>query len=182
MANHSEIFKDLRLSVAGIIFLGTPNQGSDDARYEKLLAQATGRDTTLLESLTRNSQVLHEIAQDFETSYSNADLVCFYEEKHDLLGVKVRIACTHFPPLFHLKPYVLQIVDLQSASLNNKRSIYLTTDHSDLNKFHGFEDENFQLVLPEIQRMAQTAKISIESQFQSMPPSARSDILVFSAK
>ena len=176
MANHSDILKGLRLSIAGIIFLGTPHQGSDAAGYGKLLARATGRDTTLLESLTRNSQVLHEVAQDFETSYSNADLVCFYEEKHNLLGVKVRIACTHFFPLFHLKSYILQIVDLQSASLNNKRSIYLTTDHSGLNKFHGYEDENFQLVIPEIQRMAQTAQISIESQTESMSPSV---LLIF---
>ncbi len=89
MANHNEIFKNLRLSVAGIIFLGTPHQGSDAAGYGKLLARVTGCDTTLLESLTRHSQVLHEIAQDFETSYHTADIVCFYEEKHGLLGVKV---------------------------------------------------------------------------------------------
>lgn len=57
--------------------------------YGKWLAQATGRDTTLLESLTRNSQVLHEIGRDFETSYSNADLDCFYEENKSFLGVKV---------------------------------------------------------------------------------------------
>ena len=99
MANHSKNFNDLRLSVTGIVFLGTPHQGSDTAGYVKLLARATGRDTTLLESLTRNSQVLHELAHDFESSYSNADLVCFYEEKQDLLGVKVRIACTRFSAL-----------------------------------------------------------------------------------
>ncbi len=177
MANHSDTFKDLRLSVAGIIFLGTPHQGSDAAGYVKWLARATGRDKTLLESLTRNSQVLHVFAQDFETSYSNADLVCFYEEKHDLLGVKVRIACTRFSLLFHLKPYVLQVVDFQSASFNNKRSIYLTTDHSGLNKFQGFEDQNFQLVLPEIQRMVQAAQISTEGQFQCIPPSLPSNFL-----
>ncbi len=96
MANHNEIFKDLRLSVAGIVFLGTPHQGSDAAGYGKLLARVTGCDTTLLESLTRHSQALHEIAQDFETSYSNVDLVCFYEEKHGLLRVKVCIQ-EYFP-------------------------------------------------------------------------------------
>ena len=30
-----------------------------------------------------------EIAQDFETSYGNADLVCFFEENNGLGGVKV---------------------------------------------------------------------------------------------
>ena len=92
MANHSETFKDLKLSVVGIVFLGTPHQGSDAAEYGKLLARASGRDSTLLESLTRVSQVLHEIGRDFETSYNNTDLVCFYEENRSLLGVKV---CIH---------------------------------------------------------------------------------------
>lgn len=91
MANHNEIFKDLRLSVAGIVFLGTPHQGSDAAGYGKILTQVTVCNTTLLESLTRHSQVLHEIAQDFETSCHSTDIVCFYEEKHGLLGVKVCI-------------------------------------------------------------------------------------------
>ena len=89
MANHSELFRNLRLSVAGIVFLGTPHEGSGAARYGKWLARATGCDTTLLKSLTRNSQVLHEIAQDFETSYSNADLVCLFKENNGLGGVKV---------------------------------------------------------------------------------------------
>ena len=79
--------------------------------------------------------------------------------------------------LFYLKPYVLQVVDFQSASLNNKRSIYLTTDHSGLNKFHGLEDENFQLVLPEIQRMVQAAQTKVESKFQSMSSFVFSDLL-----
>ena len=102
MANHSEIFRDLRQSIVGIIFLGTPHQGSDAAGYGKLLAQVIGRDTTLLKSLTRNSQDFHEIAQDFETIYTDTDLVCFYEEKHGVFGVKVRIACIRFSLLFVL--------------------------------------------------------------------------------
>lgn len=125
----------------------------------------------MLQSLTRNSQVLNEIAQDFEKGYSNTDLVCFYEKNHGLLGVKVRIACIRFSRLFNRKTYILQFVDFQSASLNGKRSMYLSTDHSGLNKFHGFEDENFQLVLPEIQRMVQAAQITIESKVECMPPS-----------
>ena len=42
--------------------------------------------------LTRHSQALHEIVQDFETSYSDVDLVCFNEEKPGLLTIKV---CIH---------------------------------------------------------------------------------------
>lgn len=86
-----------------------------------------------------------------------------------------------FSLIFNLEPDILQFVDLQSASLNGKRSMYLSTDHSGLNKFHGLEDENFQLVLPEIQRMIQVAQITIANQFECNSPSIPSQVLVFSA-
>ena len=82
-----------------------------------------------------------------------------------------------FSLLFNLEPDILQFVDLQSASLNGKRSMYLSTDHSGLNKFHGLEDENFQLVLPEIQRMIQAAQITNANQFECNPPSVPSQVL-----
>ena len=41
----------------------------------------------------------------------------------------------------------------QSATLDGKRAMFLDTDHSGLNKFSGEHDENFVLVLPEIQRI-----------------------------
>ena len=177
MASHGERFRDLRLSLAGIIFLGTPHQGSDAAGYGKWLARVNGCDTTLLDSLTRNSQILDEVGQDFETGYSNIDIICFYEEKSRLLGVKV---CMHRSSLLMShKSYIFQLVDSQSASLNGKRSMYLTTDHSGLNKFYGLEDENFLLVLPEIQRIFQTAQIIIESQFSCMHSSISGHGLVF---
>ena len=54
--------------------------------YGVWLAQALGHDKTLLESLRNNSPALYEIAQDFEASYSNADIVCFYEDKDASYG------------------------------------------------------------------------------------------------
>lgn len=78
----------------------------------------------------------------------------------------------------HLKPDVLQFVDFHSASLNGKRSMYLTTDHSGLNKIHGLDDENFQLLLPEIQRMADAAEMTIEGRFKSMKSSNPPHLLV----
>ena len=90
LADHGDTFRDIRLSVsmAGIIFLGTPHQGSDAAVYGIWLAQAVGHDKTLLESLRRNSSVLYDIARDFEASYGydNADIVCFYESKNASYG------------------------------------------------------------------------------------------------
>ncbi len=87
LADHGNIFRDIRLSMAGIIFLGTPHQGSNAAGYGVWLARAAGRDTKLLESLKRNSATLYDIASDFEKSYGpEADLVCFYENGDALYG------------------------------------------------------------------------------------------------
>lgn len=86
LADHGNTFRDIRLSTAGIIFLGTPHQGSEAAVYGVWLAHVAGHDKTLLESLRRNSPALHDIARDFEASYSNADIVCFYEDKDASYG------------------------------------------------------------------------------------------------
>ena len=86
LADHGHTFRDIRFSMAGIIFLGTPHQGSEAAEYGVWLTQAARHDKTLLKSLKRNSLALHAIARDFEASYSNADIVCFYENKDASYG------------------------------------------------------------------------------------------------
>lgn len=89
MANHGDIFKDIRIATAGIIFLGTPHHGSSAAEFGVWLARALGNDTTLLESLKRNSPTLLEVAQDFDACYTNVDIVCFYEKKDGPIGIQV---------------------------------------------------------------------------------------------
>lgn len=81
LADHGEDFKDIRLSTAGIVFLGTPHQGSDAAVYGVWLAKIARHDATMLESLKRDSPALYDIAWDFDKSYRNADVVCFYEKE-----------------------------------------------------------------------------------------------------
>ena len=81
LTDHDNDFRDIRLFTAEIIFLETPHQGSDAAVYGVWLAQAVGRDKTLLKSLKRNCSALDEIARDFDASHSTADIVYFYEDK-----------------------------------------------------------------------------------------------------
>ena len=81
IAKHGGDFSNISLSTAGIVFLGTPDDGSDSAAYGTFLAQLMRHDKTLIEPLKRNSSALDEMAQDFETGYRDADIVCFYENK-----------------------------------------------------------------------------------------------------
>ncbi|TVY32372.1 Kinesin light chain [Lachnellula occidentalis] len=118
IAIHREDFTDLRLSVAGIIFLGAPLQGSD--------------------LLTKDSSSLNGLSRDFWGSYKDWDLFCFYENIEAEMG-----------------PIKKKIVSPQSATMHGMPMMSLNTNHFDLNKFSGADDENFALVLPELRRMAE---------------------------
>lgn len=76
--------------MCGVIFLGTPHQGVPAAEYGEWLARATDHDTTLANTLKRNSPILDGLARDFEQSYGEADIVCFYENKDGRFRIRVR--------------------------------------------------------------------------------------------
>ena len=80
------------MAIAGILFFGTPHQGSSAAEYGMWFARVLGDDTMLLGTLKKNSPTLLEVAQEFEASYSNLDIVCFYEQKDGPMGIQV---CLH---------------------------------------------------------------------------------------
>ena len=98
VAVHGVRYNDIRFSMAGIIFLGTPHQGSEAAKYGLWFARMQGLETRLLESLRRNSDDLHHIARDFEASYADADIVCYYEDKDASYGpLRTQV---YKPPLY----------------------------------------------------------------------------------
>ncbi|KFX97135.1 hypothetical protein V490_02942 [Pseudogymnoascus sp. VKM F-3557] len=143
-------FRELRLSVSGIIFLGAPFQGSSAAVLGKRLAQTIGGDLSLLELLQEDNPDLYSLSKDFCTSYHDWDFVCFYENTDaDFTLFKTRV------------------VTASSATLIERRMIFLDTDHSGLNKFTGKDDENYALVLPEIQRMVDNGPSIVASRHQS---------------
>ncbi len=164
LIDHDNDFRDIRLFTTKIIFLETSHQESDAAVYDVWLAQAVKHDKTLLKFLKRNSSALDKIARNFDASHSTADIVCFYEDKdvsYELWQTQMcwllLLHLTEFVSLWHT-----QLIDHQSVSLHGKRAIYLTIDHSKLNKFRDLEDENFLLMQLEIQRMIQTTSQRIK--------------------
>jgi len=86
IAVHQQEFHDLRLSIAGIIFLGAPFQGSDTAVFGKWLARLSGFDSTLLKILQSGSSDLYALQEDFCGSYAAWDVVCFYETSDTNFG------------------------------------------------------------------------------------------------
>jgi hypothetical protein len=98
---HQQEFQDLRLSVAGIVFLGAPFQGSDVAIFGEWLARLSSLDSTLLQALKRGSRELYELSTDFCGSYSEWDLICFYEKKDTIFGgvLKTQV-CLSPSPVF----------------------------------------------------------------------------------
>jgi hypothetical protein len=86
-AVHHQDFADLRLSVAGIIFLGAPLQGSNAAVFGEWLAQLLGCDSTLLQALRKDSPGLYDLSRNFWGSYANWDSVCFYENRETDYGL-----------------------------------------------------------------------------------------------
>jgi hypothetical protein len=98
IAIHQREFTNLRLSIAGIIFLGAPFQGSDTALFGTWLAKALRGDTTLLKLLKKDSPTLSDLSRDFWGSHSDWDLVCFYEKKEADYGpLKIQVCLCFFP-------------------------------------------------------------------------------------
>ncbi|KFY74489.1 hypothetical protein V499_05485 [Pseudogymnoascus sp. VKM F-103] len=142
-------FQELRLSVSGVIFLGAPFQGSNAAVLGKRLAQVTGGDLSLLELLQKDNTNLQSLSKEFSDSHHEWDFVCFYEDTDaDYTLFKTRV------------------VTASSATLSGRRMIFLHTDHSGLNKFSGSNDENYALVLPELQRMVNNGPSMVANRFK----------------
>lgn len=103
IAIHQGCFTDLRLSVAGIIFLGAPFQGSDAALFGKWLAQLSGRDPKMLKKLEKDNPSLYGLSRDFWGSHSDWDLVCFYEKRERDYGLlKIQVCLCSSPQDFLL--------------------------------------------------------------------------------
>ena len=101
-AVHERDFTDLRLSVAGIIFLGAPFQGSDVAGFGTWLARLSGLDPTLLQALKKGSQEIYQLSRYFYGSYIDYDIICFYEGKDTSFGGPLHAQVCLLPSRFLL--------------------------------------------------------------------------------
>ncbi|EEU38919.1 uncharacterized protein NECHADRAFT_94229 [Fusarium vanettenii 77-13-4] len=139
----------------GIIFMGTPHEGSWMADWAKMPASALGliksTSVTLLDLLQRDNQLLEYIQEEFwsmvgglRKSGRSLEIMCFYEEL----------------PL----PVFGKVVSKESATLVGYNSATIHADHRDMVKFGSVEDNGFKRLLGELSRWESQIRSSIPSQ------------------
>lgn len=134
--------EDIRISTAGVVFLGTPHEGTEVAGWGEYLAMIRGNDRNLMRQLEPKATELYDLSHDFACGYKHLGIVCFYEKLDNAyFGGKLRVP----------------IVDQRSAVQVGEGMMYLVADNSGLNKFSGDEDPNFKLVLNVIVGMVDKA-------------------------
>ncbi|KAF8248856.1 hypothetical protein K440DRAFT_599764 [Wilcoxina mikolae CBS 423.85] len=127
-------------STSGIIFLGTPHDGSWPSSIAKLAVNCTfwmGSSSSIMDALGYQSTELRELDKDFTRIYRKS-ITCFYETRKTYM-------------LNRLVPILL--VDSRSASISGHTSLPIDTDHSGLNKYSSVDDHGYRLIVDEIKCM-----------------------------
>ncbi|VTO83117.1 unnamed protein product, partial [Fusarium graminearum] len=124
----------------GIIFLGTPHQGSSLSTPAALLSQLTGflgSNNTLLLNLRRNHSQLSDLEDRFRPLVQVKPVISFYETKPAyLLGLS--IGC---------------IVDRESARGSSIEPVGIDTDHAGLNKFDSPKHPGYQALKDAVKKL-----------------------------
>ena len=139
-ANTEPQYKKILDHTLGIVFFGTPHQGSAKANYGSVLANvATGvihkPKSKLLKNLKSNSNALMDLTRQFKY-LPHLRIVTFYEMKP-------------------MAGFSSLIVEKHSALLevNGEDQIGLDANHRDVCKFGSQEDETYQMLVSRLKRM-----------------------------
>jgi hypothetical protein len=82
-------YKSIEKNTIGIVFLGTPHQGSNKATYGKVLANLAaiashGPASPLIDTLRMNSDSLARLNSDFRVQLPNYQVVSLYEMRRTM--------------------------------------------------------------------------------------------------
>lgn len=148
--NAAEHLRSVFSAIKGIIFLGTPHQGSWMADWSRipahLLGVIRGTNKSLLDILNTQNQFLRAIQQDFLNMLRNSaknegeelQIMCFYEEL----------------PL----PLVGKVVSQDSATFSGYQLRSIPANHSDMVKFVSEDDTGFKRVYADLRRWTQEVR------------------------
>ncbi|KAI9847786.1 MAG: hypothetical protein M1837_001679 [Sclerophora amabilis] len=133
-------------AVYGIVFLGTPHNGSSIATCGKIIANIAAACSpinpakVMFGALQKDSKVLFEITEDFVEKTSKLQLVSFFEMKTTSFGL-----------------FKKMVVEHRSAILNvpNEVAIGQNADHREMARFKSIHDRNFRPVLSRLSKFRQ---------------------------
>ncbi|KAI9829568.1 MAG: hypothetical protein M1819_006073 [Sarea resinae] len=154
--------RNIVVSTYGILFLGTPHNGSDFAKWGVLLQSICSAalpkkfmdsSPQLVEALKNQSETLQNINRDFENIQDTFHIFCFHEAKPtDLKGLSRRF-----------------IVDEDSAapSMGHVERAAIAADHSHMCKFESVKAPGFPVVVEAIKRYATEAPEAVANRWPS---------------
>ncbi|RYP39454.1 hypothetical protein DL767_002188 [Monosporascus sp. MG133] len=150
-------YSEIAESTVGVIFLGTPHRGSAAATWGALITSLAPPQFTpekrILEDLEEQSSSLTDRLHDFSRwlFVESVPVVCFFEQL-------VTDYSSRMGAVGKLIPFREHVVPETSACIDGHQKISLHADHFKINKFYGPDDPSFQLVYPEIKRMARSSQ------------------------
>ncbi|KAI9889263.1 MAG: hypothetical protein M1814_005638 [Vezdaea aestivalis] len=134
-------YKSIHESAAGIIFFGTPHQGSNMANYGAVLDRVAHTmlrkpSSKLLDALRQNSDELYKLSSNFQYQLPRLEIVSFYKSKPMKIGSSL-------------------IVEKVSALLcvHNEEGIAVDADHSQMCKFKERDDDTYEKCFKQIRRI-----------------------------
>ncbi|KAF8523906.1 hypothetical protein BU17DRAFT_85349 [Hysterangium stoloniferum] len=142
--------KWIYLSTYGIIFLGTPHQGTDIV--SKLVSLCSQPNNILLKHLTAHSELLQQQISDFNPITARFDMKFFYETLSTTLP-------RHMSAI---------IVPRESAILPgavNIEPISMHKDHTGMSKFQSVDDGDYESVLYIVQDMVKKAPVAVQAKW-----------------
>ncbi|PYH51043.1 uncharacterized protein BO96DRAFT_488799 [Aspergillus niger CBS 101883] len=145
LAETDRQYRDILDDTIGIIFLGTPHQGSDISQFGAMIARLTwifGSSTILLKGLYRDNHHLSDLQERFMSVIrrrKDIKLVAMYERLH-----------TYFAQLIYLGFNYLQrmkkIVERNAAMLDVAENFAVEKDHMGLNKCASRNDPAYDAI------------------------------------
>jgi hypothetical protein len=152
----SEYYRDIRISTYGVIFFGTPHAGSSIASWGQMFRSIAGV------AASTNPNLL----ADLDSSVDNGRLDELRDDFNKMLGprregkfwVQSFQETRPMAPVPHT-PGMNLVVPLASSGINHEYEVRVTIDasHSEMCKFGGKEDPNYQTIKAAVERYRKEA-------------------------
>ncbi|RPA77438.1 hypothetical protein BJ508DRAFT_228758 [Ascobolus immersus RN42] len=161
-SGHNLHLRSIKTSTFGILFFGTPHQGSDMAKWASMMERFISllpkgiidTNPSLINTLGKNSETLQNINESFLGLSRELKMFYFWEELPTTLpnGGRQRV--------------VEQWSAVPDGQTDTERGAIHAT-HSDMVKFYGFDSPGYSVVSGAITRYAEEAEYEVEERWRT---------------